>query len=163
MGPIWGRQDPGGPHVDPMNFAIWVYLWSIKRELPFPFTTAQIEEIVGWISIKHQSDTFTSDRCLILGHPGVFATWWCNQMEIFSALLALCVGNHRWPVDSPHKVRWHGDLMFSFMCAWTNGWANSPDAGDFRGHWAHYDVTVINLRRNICLHICRFHSFKFRP
>ena len=23
MGPIWGRRDPGGPHVDPMNFAIW--------------------------------------------------------------------------------------------------------------------------------------------
>ena len=24
MGPIWGRQDPGGPHVGPMNFAIWL-------------------------------------------------------------------------------------------------------------------------------------------
>ena len=24
MGPIWGRQDPGGPHVVPMNRAIWV-------------------------------------------------------------------------------------------------------------------------------------------
>ena len=24
MGPIWGRQDPGGPHVGPMTFAIWV-------------------------------------------------------------------------------------------------------------------------------------------
>ena len=23
MGPIWGRQDSGGPHVGPMNFAIW--------------------------------------------------------------------------------------------------------------------------------------------
>ena len=23
MRPIWGRQDPGGPHVGPMNFAIW--------------------------------------------------------------------------------------------------------------------------------------------
>ena len=23
MGPIWGRQDPGGPHVGPMNFAVW--------------------------------------------------------------------------------------------------------------------------------------------
>ena len=23
MGPIWGRQDPGRPHVGPMNFAIW--------------------------------------------------------------------------------------------------------------------------------------------
>ena len=22
MGPIWGRQDPGGPHVGPMNFAL---------------------------------------------------------------------------------------------------------------------------------------------
>ena len=23
MGPIWGRLDPGAPHVGPMNFAIW--------------------------------------------------------------------------------------------------------------------------------------------
>ena len=23
VGAIWGRQDPGGPHVGPMNFAIW--------------------------------------------------------------------------------------------------------------------------------------------
>ena len=23
MGPIWGQEDPGGPHVGPMNFAIW--------------------------------------------------------------------------------------------------------------------------------------------
>ena len=23
MGPIWGRQDPGGSHVGPMNSAIW--------------------------------------------------------------------------------------------------------------------------------------------
>ena len=24
MGPIWGQEDQGGPHVDPMNLAIWV-------------------------------------------------------------------------------------------------------------------------------------------
>ena len=23
MEPTWGWQDPGGPHVGPMNFAIW--------------------------------------------------------------------------------------------------------------------------------------------
>ena len=23
VGPTWGRQDPGGPHVGPMNHAIW--------------------------------------------------------------------------------------------------------------------------------------------
>ena len=31
LGPISGRQDPGGPHVGPMNFAIWeplpIYHW----------------------------------------------------------------------------------------------------------------------------------------
>ena len=26
LGPIWDRQDPGGPHVGPMNFAIWEVL-----------------------------------------------------------------------------------------------------------------------------------------
>ena len=28
MWPIWGRQDPVGPHVSPMNFAIWDWQWS---------------------------------------------------------------------------------------------------------------------------------------
>ena len=23
MEPIWGRQEPSGPHVGPINFAIW--------------------------------------------------------------------------------------------------------------------------------------------
>ena len=26
MGPIWGRQDPGCPHVGPMNLANWVFI-----------------------------------------------------------------------------------------------------------------------------------------
>ena len=26
MGPIWDRQDLGGPHIGPMNFAIWELL-----------------------------------------------------------------------------------------------------------------------------------------
>ena len=59
-------------------------------------------------------------------------------------LLALCVrGIQRWLLDSPHKGQWRGDLMFSFICAWTKHWANSPDAGDLRRHIAHYDVTTI--------------------
>ena len=31
MGPIWNRQDPGGPHVGPMNFAIWEVI-TIKMD-----------------------------------------------------------------------------------------------------------------------------------
>ena len=33
--------------------------------------------------------------------------------------------------------------MFSLMCAWTNGWANSRDSGDLRRHVTQYDVTVM--------------------
>ena len=39
------------------------------------------------------------------------------------------------------KGQWSGALMFSLICAWTNGWVNNRDAGDLRRHRAHYDVT----------------------
>ena len=38
-------------------------------------------------------------------------------------------GIHRSPVDSLHKGKWCGALMFSLMCAWTNGWTNCGVAG----------------------------------
>ena len=28
---IWGRHDPGGPHVGPMNFAIWEHIGAHER------------------------------------------------------------------------------------------------------------------------------------
>ena len=31
MGPIWGRQDPGGPHDGPMNFAIWEGMIMVRK------------------------------------------------------------------------------------------------------------------------------------
>ena len=38
MGPFWGRQDPGGPHVGLMNFAIWEAIRNIRdirhRDVP---------------------------------------------------------------------------------------------------------------------------------
>ena len=47
----------------------------------------------------------------------------------------------RWPVDSPCQGQWRGALVFSLIWAWTNGWANTCDAGDLRRHRAYYDVT----------------------
>ena len=47
MGPIWGRQGPGGPHVGPMNLAIWVCLMggfttqSVSNEKLSRFTTQE--------------------------------------------------------------------------------------------------------------------------
>ena len=69
--------------------------------------------------------------------------WWRHQMETFSALLAICKGNPSVTDGFPHKGQWRGALMFSFIYAWTNGWANNRDAGDLRPSRAFYDITVM--------------------
>ena len=53
-------------------------------------------------------------------------------------------GIHRSLVNSPHKGKWRGALMFSLIYARINGWVNNGEAGDLRRHRAHYDVTVMN-------------------
>ena len=81
--------------------------------------------------------------------------WWRHQIETFSALLALCEGNplvisesiDRSTVDFPYKGQWRGALMFSLICARTNGWANNRNSGDLRRLRAHYDVTVMGICR----------------
>ena len=81
---------------------------------------------------------------LVSKPPGLWSflhviTWWRHQMETFSALLALCVGNSPIPVNSPHKGQWRGALIFSFICTRINGWVNNGEAGDLRRKCAHYD------------------------
>ena len=69
--------------------------------------------------------------------------WWRHQMELFSAFLAICVGNSPVPGEFPHKGQWRGALMFTMICTWINGWVNNGEAGDLRRYRAHYDVTVM--------------------
>ena len=52
-------------------------------------------------------------------------------------------GIHRSPVDSPHKGQWRRALVFSLICASTNGWTNDWGTDDLRRHRAYYDVTVM--------------------
>ena len=52
-------------------------------------------------------------------------------------------GNHQSPVNSPHKEKWCGALMFYLICAWTNCWVNNRNTGDLRCHSTHYDITVM--------------------
>ena len=49
------------------------------------------------------------------------------------------------PVKSLYKGQWHGALIFSLICSRTNDWVNTPDAGDFRRHCAHYDVSLATM------------------
>ena len=71
---------------------------------------------------------------------------WRNQMEIFSALLALGAGNSPITGELPSQSQWHRALIFSLIHAWSSGWEHNRDADDMRRHHAKYDVTVMNLR-----------------
>ena len=75
-------------------------------------------------------------------------TWWRHQSEIFSAYWLFVREIHRSPVNSPHKGQRRGALMFCLICAWIHGWVNNREAGDFRCHGAHYDVTVMLCKIN---------------
>ena len=63
---------------------------------------------------------------------------------------------HQSPVNSLHKGQWRGDLVFSLIWAWINGWVNNHEAGDLRYHRSCYDVTVMiqgNITRVKLAHI----------
>ena len=72
-------------------------------------------------------------------------TWWRNQMESFSALLALCEGNS--PITGEFPSQWTVTLSFDvfFDLCLDNGWANNRDTGDFRRHRPHYVVIVMTM------------------
>ena len=105
-------------------------------------------------SLKHIStgkhSLHISWRSTHLLHWYFLFSWWRHQMETYSASLAFVRGIHRWlrgihrsPVYSPHTDQWRGALMFSLICAWSNGWVSNQDTGYLRHHRAHYDVTVM--------------------
>ena len=60
-------------------------------------------------------------------------------------------GIHRPPVNSPHKVKWRGALVFSFISVWINGWENNREAGDLRRYRAHYVVIVMMREYHLSL------------
>ena len=84
---------------------------------------------------------------------GLTHAWWRHQMGTLSALLAICAGDS--PVTGEFPTQMPVTRSFDvFICAWINGWVNNSDAGDFRHHRVHYDVTVM-------LMYCYFeHSFR---
>ena len=140
--PAYGRHPCRCPNIEFKTFSPHLEMDCFAPHLlmnmgwNYPTWTVSIPMgcIPGKVDIIHTNEL----------HP---ITWWRHQMETFSALLAFVRGIHRSPVNSSHKGQWRGALMFSFICAWINGWVNNREAGDLRRHRAHYDVVVMNMNR----------------
>ena len=75
MGPIWGRQDPGGPHVGPVNFAIWVNNDDLEDYLE-----------LQWMFSCH---------CLMLIWYLIYAHYWVSYcILIGTKILQILMGHH---------------------------------------------------------------------
>ena len=90
----------------------------------------------------HSEFKVWSELCICPCHDDVikwkpFPRYWPFVREI-----------HRWPVNSPHKGLWWGALVFFLICAWINGSVNNREAGDWRRHRPHYDVTAMSCPIN---------------
>ena len=86
MGPVWGRQDPGGPHVSPMSLVIW----AVKLDYWISLTvsdTRRFQPIPGAI--------FTDDRflnmwahILPLGYVHsvliIRCIWYCTKLTLYT-------------------------------------------------------------------------------
>ena len=79
MGPIWGWQDPGGPHVGPMNLAIWALVLN-------PLTAARLQKM----ALKQYRNNFYGNKTvsqtyyLYIGNPCL----WKNSLYIKSPLFS---------------------------------------------------------------------------
>ena len=133
------------------EFTIYFRVASLAQEQKYECPSTKLPQTVCifhgiYCSLKYSSDVWR----IWVRHDDVikwkyFPRYWAFVREI-----------HRW---SPHKGQWRGALMFSLVCAWTNGWANNRDACDLRRHCAHYDVNVMSHEK--AFHILRLFLMLF--
>ena len=66
-------------------------------------------------------------------------------------------GIRRSPVNFPHKGKWSGNLIFSLIGTWTNGWVINRNTDALRRHLVHYDVMIMMIAKSsepIVLYVC---------
>ena len=71
MGPIWGRQDPGGPHVGPMNLAIRVSLAQCTLDSNSGISVPEDDLVLG----HHQAHCWLHQWC-------VFSIIWLLRISV---------------------------------------------------------------------------------
>ena len=75
--------------------------------------------------------------------PCAALPWWRHQMEIFSALMALCAENSSGPGEFPTQRPVTRNFDVFLICARINNWVYNRGSGDLRRHRVHYYVIVM--------------------
>ena len=126
MGPIWDRQDPGGPHVGHMNFAIW----DMRHGLQFDdITLLWLSGLnKGWECPSHNGlwTHVTGGNSSVSERPLTVPLHSPNDRQMhFLYYWPFVKGIHKSSVDSPHKgpVTWSSDYFYDeHLKNWWDKW-----------------------------------------
>ena len=124
------------PYFNPLTLRF--RKWNlVTRGWCFPNTPGNIRQV----SFVHSKAELHSAFMIIVPLHDDVIKW-----KHFLCQRPFVQGIHRSSVNSPYKGQWHGALIFSLICAWTNRWANNWITSDLRRHHTHYDVTVMKVK-----------------
>ena len=175
MGSIWGRQDPGGPHVGPMNIAIWVYLEyvqcqfvhlsklssavprQISRTGPSNYIPQYLWDVINYFSLplillllQHWYITHLENHTHVYSLKSCayvmgYIVWWARLLYLAQSRLRLCSANHR------------PGYLSNLPCDWPSAaWAYSKQETEngLRFSWrAIFDITACVILPSSCDHI----------
>ena len=105
-GPLWGEWPVDSTHKETVMWTLMLSLYYHKQA---------VDEIIKLLVI-----------CDVTPHAWRHCKGFHDDVikwKHFPRYWPFVSGIHGSPVDSPHKGQWRGALMFSLVCAWTNGWS----------------------------------------
>ena len=111
MGPTLGRQGPGGPHVGPMNLAVWVVLWDLHLKSTVSISSS---DIIFWTRESVWLLTWEMHLCWFLyevEQPNVWRSIWSNErLPIFLSFSQILSPNNRLAETNHPEVNFHREI-----------------------------------------------------
>ena len=126
MGPTWGRQDPGGPHVGTMNFVTWV-IFLVFLDPP--------------LSINKLFTTFSLHFEVICSPINLAScSWKIDNSTVFCSLVS-----RSWC----HRTgAWHLSANHAFWCMTGLLLIGSWPSVTLFGNWSNCDGTLCFVGKN---------------
>ena len=117
MGPNWGRQDLGGPHIGPMTFAIWdgfgfwcsAWMFVTRCSLAAPYGVSQFR---NQPSVRPGTIMWTAANLLKIGNIGIKFNAISIKLQVFSENLKMSSAKYR-PFYLGLQV-----ILSCFYCLW---------------------------------------------
>ena len=129
-------------HITKWHGALIVMIYTVILYTDMRLSVAPVQDIITNINFWSTKGRSVPRLSVIKANLMVTS----SNGNIFRVTVPFCgvFAGQRWTVNSPHTDQWRGAFIISLICAWINAWVNNREAGDFRRHRVHYNITVMS-------------------